>query len=82
MDNKVEALILQNEWDSQTPLTAAQAMHRSLHGSRMVTVLGGEGHGVYGAGSCADESAAVYLTTGELPVKDLTCQAPADASSR
>ncbi|MFE3648669.1 alpha/beta hydrolase [Streptomyces sp. NPDC059152] len=79
VDNNVDALILQNEWDSQTPLTAARQMHRSLHGSRMVTVLGGEGHGVYGAGSCADEPATVYLTTGRLPEKDIACQAPADS---
>ncbi|MFF4082769.1 alpha/beta hydrolase [Streptomyces sp. NPDC001777] len=43
VDNNVDALILQNEWGPQTPLTAAWQMHRSLHGSRMVTVLGGEG---------------------------------------
>jgi hypothetical protein len=76
VNNNVQALILQNEWDSQTPLTAAQSMHRSLHGSRMITVLGGEGHGVYGHGSCADESATLYLTTGKLPAKDITCPAP------
>ncbi|NEA46750.1 alpha/beta hydrolase [Streptomyces sp. SID10815] len=77
--NDVDALILQNEWDPQTPLTAARQMHRSLRGSRMVTVLGGEGHGVYGAGSCADEPATVYLTTGRLPEKDVVCRAPADS---
>lgn len=54
-------------------------MHRSLRGSRMVTVLGGEGHGVYGAGSCADEPATVCLTTGRLPEKDVVCRAPADS---
>ncbi|MFF9350202.1 alpha/beta hydrolase [Streptomyces sp. NPDC014734] len=77
VDNKVKALILQNEWDSQTPLAAARSMHRALHGSRMVTVAGGEGHGVYGAESCADELATVYLTTGRLPAEDLTCRTPA-----
>ncbi|MFJ7495912.1 alpha/beta hydrolase [Streptomyces sp. NPDC097727] len=77
VNNEVRALILQNEWDSQTPLAAGQAMHRDLRGSRMVTVAGGEGHGVYPFKSCADRSATVYLTTGRLPAKDLTCQAPA-----
>ncbi|MFJ5925566.1 alpha/beta hydrolase [Kitasatospora sp. NPDC092948] len=76
VDNNAPALILQNEWDSQTPLAAARSMHRSLHGSRMVTVLGGEGHGVYGNGSCADTAATRYLTTGQLPVGDLSCPAP------
>ncbi|MFE0104888.1 alpha/beta hydrolase [Streptomyces sp. NPDC059009] len=80
MDNKVPALITQNEWDSQTPLFAGRAMHRSLRGSRMLTVAGGEGHGVLYApdGSpCADKAATFYLTTGRLPAEDLTCRAPA-----
>ncbi|MFE9829666.1 alpha/beta hydrolase [Streptomyces halstedii] len=51
-------------------------MHRALRGSRMVTVAGGEGHGVYGAGSRADEAANTYLTTGRLPARDLTCRTP------
>lgn len=73
--NKVRALVLQNEWDPATPLAGGQAMHRALHGSRMVTVAGGEGHIVNGTNSCADNSATVYLTTGRLPAKDLTCRA-------
>ncbi|RPK37326.1 Tripeptidyl aminopeptidase precursor [Streptomyces sp. ADI92-24] len=43
IDNKVGALITQNEWDSQTPLFAGQAMHRALRGSRMLTVADGRG---------------------------------------
>ncbi|MCQ8770970.1 alpha/beta hydrolase [Streptomyces sp. AA8] len=76
VNNEVSALILQNEWDPQTPLAVSQGMRRALHGSRMVTVAGGEGHGVFGTGSCADRSATVYLTTGRLPDRDLTCRAP------
>ncbi|MGW7411149.1 alpha/beta hydrolase [Streptomyces sp. NPDC054863] len=72
--NKVPTLILQNQWDPQTPLVSGQAMHRALRGSRMVTVAGGEGHGVYPFKSCADESATVYLVTGRLPAEDLTCR--------
>jgi pimeloyl-ACP methyl ester carboxylesterase len=76
--NQVSALILQNQWDPQTPLPSAQRMHRALHGSRMVTVAGGEGHTIYGvADSCANKSATAYLTTGRLPAKDLTCHTPA-----
>ncbi|MFE7040548.1 alpha/beta hydrolase [Streptomyces atratus] len=82
VDNKVGALILQNEWDSQTPLAAGQAMQRALRGSRMVTVAQGEGHGVYPFKSCADKSATVYLTTGRLPAKDLTCRAPAGQTAK
>ncbi|MFJ7207980.1 alpha/beta hydrolase [Streptomyces sp. NPDC098789] len=70
---EVPALILQNEWDPATPLAGGRAMHRALRGSRMVTVAGGEGHIVNGTDSCADESVALYLTTGRLPAKDLTC---------
>ncbi|WP_087925248.1 alpha/beta hydrolase [Streptomyces albireticuli] len=75
VNNGVRALMLQNEWDPQTPLAAARGMHRALRGSRLVTVEGGEGHGVQGTNSCADRSAATYLTTGRLPAQDLTCAA-------
>ncbi|MFD4628835.1 alpha/beta hydrolase [Streptomyces sp. NPDC058284] len=81
VDNTVDALILQNEWDSQTPLTAARSMHRALKGSRMVTVDEGEGHGVaYGmapgpTNRCAQDTATAYLVTGVLPGKDVTCRA-------
>lgn len=77
VSNDARALILQNEWDPQTSLKAARSMHRALRGSRMVTVVGGEGHGVYGAGSCADEVADAYLTTGRLPAEDVVCRASA-----
>ncbi|MFJ8650298.1 alpha/beta hydrolase [Streptomyces sp. NPDC093546] len=77
VNNKVGALILQNEWDSQTPLVSGQGLRKAMKGARMVTVLGGEGHGVYGTKSCADKTATAYLTTGRLPAKDLTCRTPA-----
>ncbi|MGW1280092.1 alpha/beta hydrolase [Streptomyces tsukubensis] len=77
VDNRVPSLILQAEWDSQTPLYTAQGMHRALKGSRMVTVDEGETHGVYryGISSCADDVATGYLVTGKLPAKDVTCAA-------
>ncbi|MEV3854737.1 alpha/beta hydrolase [Streptomyces sp. NPDC050095] len=77
VDNSSSALIVQNEWDPQTPLAGARAMHRALRGSRMVTVAGGEGHIVHGTNSCADRSTTLYLTTGRLPAGDLTCRASA-----
>ncbi|WP_326622789.1 alpha/beta hydrolase [Streptomyces decoyicus] len=82
IDNKVGVLTLQNEWDSQTPLSSGLGMHRAMKGSRMVTVAGGVGHGIYGSKSCADKTATAYLTTGKLPAKDVTCQAPAPARER
>ncbi|MEU6996412.1 alpha/beta hydrolase [Streptomyces sp. NPDC046465] len=81
VDNRVATLILQNEWDSQTPLSAARNMHRALKGSRLVTVDEGEGHGVaYGmaqgpANRCAQDTATAYLVTGVLPAEDVTCRA-------
>ncbi|MEV0523416.1 alpha/beta hydrolase [Streptomyces sp. NPDC050439] len=75
VNNKVPALIVQNEWDSQTPLVTARAMHRQLKGSRMVTVDEGEGHGVYSTNPCADATADTYLATGKLPAADVTCRA-------
>ncbi len=49
--NHVRSLVVQNEWDSQTPLPSGQALHSALKGSKMVTVAGGEGHGVYPSGN-------------------------------
>ncbi|MFF8355285.1 alpha/beta hydrolase [Streptomyces chartreusis] len=82
VDNKVGALILQNEWDSQTPLASGQGLRRVMKGSKMVTVLGGVGHGIYGSKSCADKTATAYLTTGKLPAKDATCKAAPAARER
>ncbi|MFF0158108.1 alpha/beta hydrolase [Streptomyces sp. NPDC005263] len=74
--NTVGSLVVQNEWDSQTPLPSGQALHADLKGSTMVTVLGGEGHGVYPNGNaCTDGTVNDYLLTGRLPAKDVTCEA-------
>ncbi|MFE5854840.1 alpha/beta fold hydrolase [Streptomyces sp. NPDC056500] len=76
VDNKVPALILQNEWDPQTPLSSALGLHRALKGSKLLTVKGGEGHGVYGGlNFCADSMTNTYLNTGKLPTKNVSCQA-------
>ncbi|MFJ2026844.1 alpha/beta hydrolase [Streptomyces sp. NPDC087897] len=76
VNNKAGSLVVQNEWDSQTPLPSGQALHRQLKGSRMVTVLGGEGHGIYPSGNpCTDGAVNRYLLTGKLPAKDVTCEA-------
>ncbi|MFF1699839.1 alpha/beta hydrolase [Streptomyces sp. NPDC058257] len=81
VNNKVDSLIVQNEWDPQTPLPSGQALHADLKGSRMVTVLGGEGHGVYPNGNaCTDGAVNGYLLTGKLPAKDVTCEATADSN--
>ncbi|MGA5439566.1 alpha/beta hydrolase [Streptomyces griseoincarnatus] len=80
--NKVRALILQNEWDPQTPLNSGRGLRRAMKGSKMVTVAGGVGHGVHGTKSCADKTATTYLTTGRLSAKDVTCKAAPHAEER
>ncbi|MBP5869114.1 alpha/beta hydrolase [Streptomyces sp. LBUM 1486] len=81
VNNKVGSLVVQNEWDSQTPLPSGQALHADLLGSRMVTVHGGEGHGVYPSGNaCSDGAVNGYLITGKLPAKDVTCEADKGSS--
>ncbi|MEU0383243.1 alpha/beta hydrolase [Streptomyces chartreusis] len=82
VNNKVSSLVVQNEWDSQTPLPSGQALHADLKGSKMVTVLGGEGHGVYPSGNtCTDGTVTAYLLTGRLPAKDVTCEATAGSNA-
>ncbi|MGW1655861.1 alpha/beta hydrolase [Streptomyces atratus] len=82
VNNRAGSLVVQNEWDSQTPLPSGQALHADLKGSKMLTVLGGEGHGVYPNGNaCTDGTVAGYLLTGKLPAKDVTCKATADSNA-
>ncbi|WP_235445372.1 alpha/beta hydrolase [Streptomyces sioyaensis] len=74
VDNTASALIVNNEWDSQTPLAGATGLHKAMKGSRMVTVQDGVGHGVYGTNPCAGDAVNTYLTTGRLPEKNLNCR--------
>ncbi|MFG3259739.1 alpha/beta hydrolase [Streptomyces sp. NPDC048172] len=75
VDNTIESLIVQNQWDGQTPLHSGRGLHRHLKGSKMVTVLGGEGHGVYPNGdACTESTVNAYLVDGKLPAKDVTCK--------
>ncbi|WP_246101307.1 alpha/beta hydrolase [Streptomyces cyaneus] len=75
VDNTVGVLVVQNQWDSQTPLPEGRAMHRALRGSRLVEVRGGRGHGIYpDPGSCATRTVTAYLTSGRLPADDVKCR--------
>ncbi|MCB5183032.1 alpha/beta hydrolase [Streptomyces antimicrobicus] len=78
VNNRTPVLTVQNEWDSQTPLTSGEGLHRALKGSRMVLAAGGEGHGVYlfDPASCANAPVSAYLATGRLPYQDITCTTP------
>ncbi|MFD5202899.1 alpha/beta hydrolase [Streptomyces sp. NPDC058375] len=83
VNNKVGSLVVQNEWDSQTPLPSGQALHRQLKGSKMVTVLGGEGHAIYPSGNpCTDGAINRYLVSGKLPAKDVTCRATLESNGQ
>ncbi|OKK22354.1 hydrolase [Streptomyces sp. CB00455] len=84
MRTRANVLTVQNEWDSQTPLTSGQGLHRALKGSRMVLAAGGEGHGVYLADptSCANAPVSAYLATGRLPAEDVTCTNPSGGAER
>ncbi|WP_200307064.1 alpha/beta fold hydrolase [Streptomyces adelaidensis] len=77
VDNRVRALVVHKQWDSQTPLPSGRAMHRALHGSRLVYVAGGRGHAVYafpGAPACVTRAVDAYLTEGSFPGRDVTCR--------
>jgi hypothetical protein len=80
---RTKALIVQNEWDSQTPLVSAQGLRHALKNSKMVTVRGGEGHGVYlvDPASCGNAAVNGYLSTGRLPAADVTCETPPSAGT-
>ncbi|MFI1825299.1 alpha/beta fold hydrolase [Streptomyces sp. NPDC020412] len=85
VDNRVGALIVHNEWDSQTPLPDGVGLREDMKGARMVFVDEGEGHGVYGSGTstCAEDLTNTYLLTGRLPARDTTCTPdPAGAQKR
>ena len=76
VNNEVPSLVVQNQWDGQTPLHSGRGLHARLKGSKMVTVLGGEGHGVYPKGNrCTERPVDTYLLTGKLPQRDVTCEA-------
>jgi pimeloyl-ACP methyl ester carboxylesterase len=75
--NAAGALVVQNQWDSQTPAPGARALHHALRGSRLVYVRGGRGHIVYGmpdAPACVTRTVDTYLAEGTLPKSDVTCR--------
>ncbi|MEV6601110.1 alpha/beta fold hydrolase [Actinoplanes sp. NPDC051346] len=71
----VPALIVQAAGDVQATVEMGQAMHRSLTGSRMITLAAARDHGVYlfRGSECVDTAVNTYLVTGDLPAADLTC---------
>ena len=66
-------LIIGTTQDPATPYAWAKALTAYIKGSRLIT-LRGEGHTGYGRGSaCTDNAVDIYLTTGLIPKKNLTC---------
>lgn len=76
IDNSHPILIVQATGDTRTTYGSAQAMHRALTGSRMVTLDNVAIHSVFGnyPNKCADAAVNTYFRDGTLPAADLTCQ--------
>ncbi len=80
INNRTGALIVNNEWDSQTPLAGARQMHQALRNSRLITVENGQGHALLydqAVNPCALDHISTYLSSGHLPATDKTCHTPA-----
>ena len=73
--NSAPALIVQSTGDTRTSYAGAQALHRALTGSRMLTLANARIHAVFGnyANACVDDRVRRYLDDGVLPATDLTC---------
>ncbi|WP_424186852.1 alpha/beta hydrolase [Actinokineospora sp. G85] len=71
-------LLVQNLRDPGTPLVGARDLRRAFGDrARLVTADQG-GHGAYGLlarNTCANDAVTGFLTTGELPRRDLACAA-------
>ena len=72
-NNDTPALLVQNSLDTVTPIEGARNLHRLLPNSRMALVEGSWQHGAY-PGNCADATVTRYLTSGELPARDVNCK--------
>ncbi|MFE3492741.1 alpha/beta hydrolase [Streptomyces sp. NPDC059175] len=74
-------LIFQATGDAATPYEGGVAVHRKLHGSRLVVESGGGNHGVtLSDNACLDRYLTDYLATGKLPPADPSVAADAVCS--
>ncbi|MEV4893644.1 alpha/beta hydrolase [Nonomuraea sp. NPDC055795] len=75
--NPTPALIVSATGDTATTYEGSEAMHRALTGSRLLTLRGATGHGIYGeyGDACVDAKVNAYLATGALPAADPICHA-------
>ncbi len=68
-------VVIGTKYDPATPYHWAQALHKSLSNSVLLT-WEGDGHTAYGRGSsCIDSAVDKYLLTGEVPKDGLDCPA-------
>ena len=68
-------VVIGTKYDPATPYHWAQALHKSLSNSVLLT-WEGEGHAAYAtAGSCIQSPVDKYLLTGEVPKDGLDCPA-------
>lgn len=73
--NAVPVLLLHADGDIRTTYPGAQAMHRALTGSALVTLRGARAHGVLALPSaCVIAAANTYLRDGVLPPTELDCR--------
>ncbi|EST34952.1 hydrolase [Streptomyces roseochromogenus subsp. oscitans DS 12.976] len=72
------ALLVNATGDPRTTYRSAGTVHRNWPSSRLVTLRGADQHAVYGVfgSSCVDATVNIYLATGHLPAKDVTCSRP------
>ncbi|MFI5777203.1 alpha/beta fold hydrolase [Nocardia sp. NPDC051570] len=74
--NPTRVLILQSTNDTRTAYQEAQALHRDLPASRMITLADTRIHGTFrvGLSPCLNDITNAYLATGAFPATDATCQ--------
>ena len=66
-------LVIGTTRDPATPYTWAQSLHKTIKGSRLIS-LDADGHTGHGRGStCVDNAVNDYYLTGVVPAKDLQC---------
>ncbi|QFU94723.1 alpha/beta fold hydrolase [Amycolatopsis sp. YIM 10] len=75
--NSVPALIVQTTGDTRTSYESGVDLHRSMKGSKLVTLQDVRVHAVFGnfPNSCAENAVNTYFADGTLPATDLTCRA-------
>ncbi|MGW7271959.1 alpha/beta fold hydrolase [Streptomyces sp. NPDC054864] len=77
VDNDVPALLVNATGDTRTTYAGARQVRERWARSRLVTLPGAKQHGIYGeyGNSCADTQINAYLSSGTLPLHDVSCRA-------